>query len=58
MFRLGALLRRLSGNSADSLFEEYYSAVVSRAGSGAPSAREARRDFEAVRRVLTRTVWY
>lgn len=59
MRTLSDLLRRIrTGAGADVMFEDYYSTLLSRTGSGAPSASEARRDFEAVRRIVSRALIY
>ncbi|MCM8748363.1 hypothetical protein NET02_04335 [Thermomicrobiaceae bacterium CFH 74404] len=59
MRTLSELLRRFrDGAGTDLMFEDYYSALLSRTGAGAPSASEARRDFESVRRVVSRALIY
>ncbi len=59
MKKLSELLRRFrAGSGADLMFEDYYSALLTRTGAGAPSADEARRDFESVRRIVNRALIY
>ncbi len=59
MRTLSELLRRFRhGTGADLMFEDYYSALLTRTGAGAPSADEARRDFESVRRIVSRALIY
>ncbi|MCX7624177.1 MAG: hypothetical protein RMK01_09200 [Thermomicrobium sp.] len=48
------ILRRREAPVTDATFAAYYSLLVSEVGSGAPTIDEARRDFEAVRRVIDR----
>lgn len=40
--------------SSDSAFETYYGQIIRSQSSGAPSASEARRDFQAARATLER----
>ena len=43
---------------SDLPFESYYGTLASRDPQSAPSAAEARRDFERMRRVLDRAYFY
>ncbi len=52
--RLLKILRRDRSPISDPSFAEYYSALVSEAGSGVPTIEEARRDFEPLRRLIER----
>ncbi|MFN3337380.1 MAG: hypothetical protein ACK42I_07770 [Thermomicrobium sp.] len=52
--RLLRILRRDRSPLSDPSFATYYSALVSEAGSGVPTAEEARRDFESLRRFIER----
>ena len=59
MFRLTNWTRRLSiGSGVDSGFEQYYGNIVRQQRDGAPSAAEARQDYEHVRRVISRAALY
>ncbi len=57
MRKLSELLNRFHAGT-DLTFEDYYSALLARTGSGAPSAEEARRDFESIRRIVSRAMVY
>ena len=45
-----------SGPARDSQFESYYGALARSRYNGGPSASEARRDFEVVRRTADRAI--
>lgn len=47
-----------SSNGADAEFEQYYGSLVSGNRSGAPTAAEARRDYEPVRRHIDRAIYF
>lgn len=57
MSRLNKLVRFLTPRRGrDTEFETYYLSVLMSRGEGVPSAEEARRDYEPVRRVIDRAV--
>ena len=57
MRKLSQLLSRFHVGP-DLQFEDYYSALLARSGAGAPRVEEARRDFEAVQRAISRALVY
>jgi len=57
MRKFSQLLSRFTAGP-DLRFEDYYTALLVRSGAGAPSAQEARRDFEAVERAVNRALVY
>ncbi|MDI3339398.1 MAG: hypothetical protein QJR03_02580 [Sphaerobacter sp.] len=57
MSKLSRWVRFLTSSPARDLeFEAYYGALLLTQRDGVPSAEEARRDYEPVRRVLDRAV--
>lgn len=57
MFAINRVKRMFSGSNqgpSDSLFESYYGSVLRENQEGGPSAEEARRDFEHIRRTVSR----
>lgn len=57
MSAIAKFVQRLATrNSRDLGFEQYYGAIVMSERDGVPSAAEARRDFEPVRRVMERAI--
>jgi len=57
MSRLTRLVQILAPRGGrDEGFESYYGSILLTRQDGAPSAEEARRDFEPVRRIMDRAV--
>ncbi|ACZ39343.1 hypothetical protein [Sphaerobacter thermophilus] len=57
MSRLTRLVQILAPRSGrDEGFESYYGSILLTRQDGTPSAEEARRDFEPVRRIMDRAV--
>ena len=46
----------VGGPARDNAFENYYGAIASKRAQGGPSASEARRDFEVIRRTVDKAV--
>ncbi len=47
-----------AGPSRDNEFESYYGSLARSRNQGGPSASEARRDFEVIRRTVDKAVIY
>ncbi len=47
-----------AGPSKDNAFESYYGALARSRYQGGPSASEARRDFEVIRRTVDKAIVY
>lgn len=47
-----------TGPSRDNAFESYYGALARSRNVGGPSASEARRDFEVIRRTVDKAILY
>lgn len=59
MSAFAKLMRLLTPTrSRDYEFETYYGSLVLRSQEGVPSAEEARRDYEPVRRIIDRATIY
>jgi hypothetical protein len=60
MSALARFKRMLSnrGLGGDTQFQIYYGGLVKQGLEGGPSAREAKRDFESVRRTISHTSIY
>lgn len=59
MSRMSKLVRYFTdGRGRDLGFETYYGSLIMRRSDGVPTAAEARRDYESVRRLMDRAIVY
>lgn len=59
MSRMSRIVKALSlGRGRDIEFENYYGSLIATRRDGVPSATEARRDYEVVRRNLDRAILF